>query len=138
MIITRPLGNTSPLMILTMPGAFSCSHGEAVAINEAADAKQSRHPAEKAEKKILSGRILPLLAPMRETSSMVSAGVYDARLATWTVCVAIVVSSVVGMAPGGQDGLCNLRLRGEEILGDQGGKDTIGNSECDCCGVSNP
>jgi hypothetical protein len=59
-------------------------------MSDAADAKQRRHPDETAERKILSGRILPLLAPIRDTISMVSVGVYEAKLATWTVCTAMV------------------------------------------------
>ncbi len=45
-----------------------------VVIRDAAAPKLKRQPAETAERKIMSGLILALFTPERETSSMVSAG----------------------------------------------------------------
>jgi hypothetical protein len=64
-------------------------------MSAAPDAKLTKQPDETAERKILSGRNLPFLAPTRDMSSSVSAGEYVAmlaRLPTWTVCVAMVGS----------------------------------------------
>jgi len=90
--MTIPLGNTKPLIILIKPGAFSWNHGAAVAMRAEAEAKLTRQPDEKADMKILSGRILPFRAPIRDMSSMVSAGVYAtvlARFATLAVVTAM-------------------------------------------------
>ena len=94
-------GKNSPLIILTMPGAFSSNQGAAVVRNTAPQAKLTRQPDETAERKTLSGRCLPFLAPTRDISSIVSAGVYDAmfaRLATRTVCIVVVAIAGRGSA----------------------------------------
>lgn len=93
-IMTIPLGKIKPLIILIRPGAFSWNHGAAVAMTAEAEVKLTRQPAMKAEKKILSGRALPLMAPIRDINSAVSFGVYAAMLAmlsTWT-CVTVISS----------------------------------------------
>lgn len=62
-------------IIRRSPGALSEYHGEALMLSVQAPANPKSAPADTAEKKTLSGLMLPFLTPARETSSMVSCGV---------------------------------------------------------------
>lgn len=80
--ITKPKGKTRAPIILINPGAFSWYHGAVLAMSDAAHPKLKRQPAETADRKTLSGRIVAFFTPACETSSVVSAGVYGARWLT--------------------------------------------------------
>ena len=82
--ITRPRGKTPAPINLMRPGAFSWYQGAVMAVRETAQPNERRQPAETAERKTLSGRIFPLLTPVLEMSSIVSAGVYAAKLLMFT------------------------------------------------------
>lgn len=73
-IITKPKGKINAPIDRIKPGAFSWYHGDAFVLRALAAAKERRQPADTAERKTLSGRMLPFFTPARDTISMVSAG----------------------------------------------------------------
>lgn len=83
-IMTNPKGKMSAAMSRSSPGAFAAYQGLALQLSTAAQAKDSRHPAETPERNTLSGRVLPLITPARPTSSMVWVGEKAERLVTRT------------------------------------------------------
>jgi hypothetical protein len=66
-----------------------------MAHNETPQPKPRRQPAETADKKTLSGRMFPLFTPDRETSSMVSCGVYAAKLEMLTTRGLLIMLSLL-------------------------------------------
>jgi hypothetical protein len=71
----KPTGNTMADIVRIRPGAFVWNQGEAFVDNESAQPKEMRVPPMKEFTNILSSRVCAFLAPMRETSSVVCAGV---------------------------------------------------------------
>lgn len=73
-IITKPNGKIRAPAVLIKPGALSWNQGDAFVLKALAAAKERRQPAETADRKTLSGRMLPFFTPALDTSSIVSAG----------------------------------------------------------------
>lgn len=72
---TKPNGKMSAPIMRISPGAFSVYQGDELTTRTAAQAKESRQPARKALKNILSRRMLAFMTPAREASSVASLGV---------------------------------------------------------------
>lgn len=75
-IMHKPYGKTSAAKVRMRPGAFFWYQGDVLVESAVAQAKDRRQPAETELRKTLSRRVFPLVTPIRDTISMVSAGVY--------------------------------------------------------------
>ena len=71
----KPYVKTSADKVRMRPGAFSWYQGDAFVESAVAQANDKRQPADTELKKTLSRRVFPLVIPVRDTVSMVSAGV---------------------------------------------------------------